>query len=74
MKKLVQRKRIIKERRIKMNNLYPQVLGIMDTLNEWNEKLNKFAGEHLDNVLVGTVVLFAIIVVAFWAIGALNKK
>lgn len=57
-----------------MNNLYPQVLGIMDTLNEWNEKLNKFAGEHLDNVLVGTVVLFAIIVVAFWAIGALNKK
>ena len=57
-----------------MIEFYPQVLGIMDTLNEWNEKLNEFAGKNLDNVLVGTALLFGIIIVAFWAIGALNKK
>ncbi len=57
-----------------MGNGYIQILGIMDTLNEWNEKLNQFAGKHMDNVLVGTLILFAIIIVAFWAIGALNKK
>jgi len=56
-----------------MSNGYIQILGIMDTLNDWNEKLNEFAGKNLDNVLVGTLLLFAIIAVAFWAIGALNK-
>lgn len=57
-----------------MNNVYPMMLGIIDQLNEWNEKLNSFAAEHMDNVGIGTVVFFAILLVMFWGIGSLNKK
>ena len=37
-----------------MYNIYPMILGIIDQLNEWNEKINSFVGEHMDNVVVGT--------------------
>lgn len=57
-----------------MNNVYPMMLGIIDQLNEWNEKLNSFAAEHMDNVGIGTVIFFAILLVMFWGIGSLNKK
>ena len=53
---------------------YPLVLGIMDTLNEWNEKLNAWSAEHLDNVGVGTIVIGVIFVVGAWTISVLNKK
>ena len=52
---------------------YFQLLGIVDKLNEWNEKLNGFASEHMDNVWVGTAVLGVLIVVAVWGIQTLNK-
>ncbi len=54
--------------------IYPYILGLMDTLNEWNEKLNDFAGSHMDNVAVGTVVVAAVFVIAAWGIKELNKK
>ena len=57
-----------------MYNIYPMILGIVDQLNDWNDKLNSFASEHMDNVAVGTVVFFAILLVMFWGIGSLNKK
>ena len=57
-----------------MNDLFPMILGIIDQLNEWNEKLNSFASEHMDNVIVGTVIFFGILLVMFWGIGSLNKK
>lgn len=57
-----------------MYKYYPLILGIMDTLEEWNEKLNAFAGEHMDNVLVGTIVIGILIFVAFSGINALTKK
>ncbi len=57
-----------------MYNVYPMILGIVDQLNDWNEKLNSFASEHMDNVAVGTVIFFAILLVMFWGIGSLNKK
>lgn len=57
-----------------MYKYYPLILGIMDTLEEWNEKLNAFAGEHMDNVLVGTIVIGILIFVTFSGINALTKK
>lgn len=55
-------------------NFYPYILGIMDTLNEWNEKLNDFAANHMDNVGTGTLILGAIFIISFWGIKELNKK
>ena len=57
-----------------MYNIYPMILGIVDQLNDWNDKLNSFASEHMDNVAVGTVIFCAILLVMFWGIGSLNKK
>ena len=57
-----------------MNDLFPMILGIIDQLNDWNEKLNSFASEHMDNVIIGTVIFFGILLVMFWGIGSLNKK
>ena len=53
---------------------YPYILGIVDKLNDWNEKLNDLASEHLDNVGVGVVVLGVILFVSMWGINTLNKK
>lgn len=57
-----------------MYKYYPQILGIVDTLNDLNEKLDRWAGKHMDNVGVGTALLGVILLVSFWAIGALNKR
>jgi len=53
---------------------YALILGIIDTLNDWNEKLNEFASEKLDSVWVGTLILGELVVIGFWGIQALNKK
>ena len=50
------------------------ILGILDTLNDLNEKLNKFAGSHLDNVWVGAATVGVIFVVAAWGISVLYKR
>lgn len=55
-------------------NYYPYILGIVDKLNDWNEKLNAFAAEHMDNVGVGVVLLGAILFISVWGISVLNKK
>mgnify|MGYP000001294993 FL=1 len=57
-----------------MQNFYPLILGIMDTLNDWNDKLNALAADKLDNVWVGTLILGILIVVAFFGVQTLNKK
>ncbi|MCI8568891.1 MAG: hypothetical protein HFJ11_02790 [Bacilli bacterium] len=57
-----------------MINKYSLILGIVDKIEEWNEKLNAFAGEHMDNVLIGSLVVGVLIFVAFSGINALNKK
>ena len=57
-----------------MYNMYPMILGIIDQLNEWNEKINSFVGEHMDNVVVGTIVFFGILLVMYWGIGTSNRK
>ena len=53
---------------------FPYILGIIDTLNDWNEKLNSFASSHLDNAFVGTVVVIGVFIVSAWGIKTLNKK
>jgi len=53
---------------------YPVLLGIVDQLNDWNDKLNKFADEHMGNVGVGTLLFFALLAVAFFGVAELNKK
>lgn len=57
-----------------MYKYYPLILGIMDTLNEWNDKLNAFAGEHMDNVLVGALMVGALLFIGCWGVNELNKK
>lgn len=57
-----------------MISYYPYILGIIDTLNDWNEKLNSFSAEHLDNAGIGTAVVIGIFIISAWVISALNKK
>ena len=57
-----------------MNSPLFNILGLMDTLNDWNDKLNKFASEHMDNVAVGAGILLLLVVVAVWGIRTFNKK
>lgn len=57
-----------------MYKLYPSILGIIDTLNEWNEKLNGIAGSKLNNVAFGTVVVGLVFAISVWGINTLNKK
>ncbi len=57
-----------------MITFYPYILGIIDTLNDWNEKLNGFAADHLDNAAVGTAVVIGIFIISAYVISALNKK
>ena len=52
---------------------YPMILGLTEKLNELNEKINEMFGSKMDNVSTGTLVLGAILVIAFWGIGELNK-
>ena len=53
---------------------YIYILGIIEKLNEWNEKLDAFSAAHLDNVFVGTIILGVLIAVAYFAIGFFNKR
>ena len=57
-----------------MIRLYPYMLGIVDTLNDWNDKLNKLADKYMNNVGFGTLVFFILVGVAFFAVGTFNKK
>ena len=57
-----------------MHNYYIVTLGIVDKLNEWNDKLNGFASKYMDNVATGAIIGFILLAVAFWAVGELNRK
>ena len=57
-----------------MNNAFPMILGIIDTINKLNDKLNAFAEKYLGNVLSGTVILGVILFVAVWGVNTFNKK
>ena len=52
----------------------PLILGIVDKLNDWNDKLNAFFAGFGDNVFIGTLIFGGILVVAFWGINMFNRK
>lgn len=55
-------------------NYLPLLLGFMDKIEEWNDKLNTYAGNHMDNVLIGCLIIGVLLVCAFAGINTLNKK
>ncbi len=57
-----------------MIKYYPYILGIVDQLNDWNDKLNKLADKYMGNVGIGTVLFFALLLFAFFGISTFNKK
>ena len=57
-----------------MHNYYPLVLGLMDTINDLNEKLNDFTSSHMDNAFVGAAIVGIIFIVSAWGINTLNKR
>jgi len=57
-----------------MIKYYSQILSLMDTLNDWNEKLDKFAKVHMDNVWVGTAIGAGLLILTIWGIGVLYRK
>ena len=52
---------------------YASILGIVDTLNEWNEKLRNFTTGKTDNVFIGTLIIGVVFVVSAWAISYFGK-
>jgi len=56
-----------------MIKFYPYILGIIDTLNEWNEKLKNFTTGKTNNVALATAIIGIIFVVSAWAISYFNK-
>lgn len=57
-----------------MHNYYPQIIGIVDKLNELNEKVNSYLDGKIDNVFAGTLIIGFIIAISFWGIRELTKK
>lgn len=57
-----------------MNNYYPQIIGIVDKLNELNEKVNSYLDGKIDNAFAGTLIIGFIIAISFWGIRELTKK
>ena len=57
-----------------INNLFPYILGISETISEWNEKINGFVGGHMDNAFTGALIVGVVFVVSAWGISVLNKK
>ena len=51
-----------------------QIMGIIDTINDWNEKLNKIASKYMDNVGFGTIAVVGIFAIGCWGVATLNKK
>ena len=56
-----------------MIDSYFLILSFTSTLNEWNEKLNGLASEHLDNVWVGVIILGIIMAFVIFGINTLSK-
>ena len=52
---------------------FPLIMGLIDILNDWNEKLNQLVDGRFDNVIVGTIIVAGIFVISAWGINTLNK-
>lgn len=56
-----------------MINSYLNVLSFMDTINDWNEKINSWFDGHGD-VLTGTLIVAGIFLIGFFGIRVFNKR
>jgi hypothetical protein len=57
-----------------MNIFYPYIIGITDTLNDWNEKLNGLVGENFGQLGTGVLIMALLIGAAVWGIHTFNKR
>ena len=57
-----------------MYQVYPYILGLLDTLNDWDEKLKKITTGGENNVIFATIFVVGIFAVSAWAINFFNKK
>ena len=48
--------------------------GLSEVIEDWNEKLNSFASEYMDNVWFGGAMVIILFVFGCWAISYLTKK
>ncbi len=53
---------------------YPYILGLLDTLNDWDQKLKEMTTGNSNNVIFATAFIAGIFVVSAWAINFFNKK
>ena len=51
-----------------------QLLGIIDKLNDWNEKLNGLVGENFGQLGTGVLIMALLIGAAVWGIHTFNKR
>ena len=40
-----------------MSNFYPYILSLTSTLNDWNDKINKFISENGDSAFMGAAIV-----------------
>lgn len=55
-------------------NKYMLILGLMDVIEDWNEKLNSFSAENLDNVWIGMVIVVVLVIFGWWGVSYFSKK
>ena len=53
---------------------YPYILGIIDTLKDWDEKLKQITMGSSNNVAFATILIGGVFVVSAWAISTFYKK
>ncbi len=51
-----------------------QILGLLDKLNDWNDKLSGLASKYMDNVGFGTIAVIGLFAIGCWGVSTLNKK
>lgn len=50
------------------------IAGLSELINDWNEKLNSFASQYMDNVWFGGAMVLILFVFGCWAISYFAKK
>lgn len=45
-----------------------------ELIEDWNDKLNSFASEYMDNAAFGGIIVLVLFVFGCWGISTLTKK
>ena len=57
-----------------MSNLIFMAINLSKLIDQWNEKLDNFAGEYMDSPWMGSIVLAVLFIFAYWGIKSLASK